>query len=365
MTSRIVTSSTNDDNRWLWTRGVVPALLVMALAAATLLLPLGDHLGDRLPAVFTLIGGLVTYTATIIRISVQRQAQRRLAEEHDRTEKRLDQEGQEQSRRLELEAAMRAGQLITPTDTASADSGSPAAVASGLLALTNLNQAELAVSLLVDLWSDGVADDDGKPRKIHSSRVANEIAILVINRALCSDSPSAQLIAAELLCRNATKLTATQSLHWPAVLDGGWRPEFGARTKLLLVEALVNMTTCPKKPADEAALRAIAVRLYCISSLDPEKRVKACIGKLINALLPSLDQCTNREFAQGNVMVTIESLHRAAAPRKDNPDGYLSALSDGAAARLQDWSKGATGIPSNPGCLATAAVGDGAAAPTG
>jgi hypothetical protein len=360
MTSRIVASSTNDDNRWLRRWGFVPALVVMVLAAGALLSPLGAGLADRLPAVLAFVGVLVTYTATVIGVSVQRQAQNRLAEEHVHTEKRLALEGREQNRRLELEAAMRAGQLITPADTAVADSGGPAALASGLLALTNLNQAELAVSLLVDLWSDGVADDDGKPRKIHSSRVANEIAILVINRALCSDSPSAQLIAAELLCRNATKLTATQSLHWPAVLDGGWRPEFGARTKLLLVEALVNMTTCPDKPADEAALRGVVVRLYGISK-DPQKRVKACIGKLINALLPGLERCKSQEFAQGNVMVTIESLRHAAAHHEDNPDSYLSALSDDAAARLQNWAKDATGIPSHPGCLATAALGDGVA----
>lgn len=255
---------------------------------------------------------------------------------------------------------MRAGQLITP-EAPWADIGSAAALASGLLALTNLNQAELAVSLLVDLWSDRV-NDDGSTRKNHRSRVANEIAILVINRALCSNSPTAQLVAAELLCRNATKLTATQSLHWPAVLDGGWRPDFGARTKLLLVEALVNMTTCPGKPADEAALRAIAVRLYGISK-DPEKRVKACTGKLINALMPSLEQCTSREFAQGNVMVDIDCLRQAAAHPKDNPDGYLSALSDRLADRLRDWANDATGIPSNTGCLATAALGDGLTAP--
>lgn len=92
--------------------------------------------------------------------------------------------------------------------------------------------------------------------------MANEIAILVINRALDSNSPSARLVAAELLCRNATRLTATQSLHWPAVLDGVWRPEFGNRTKLLLSKALIL----------------------------------------------SLDRCTSKEFAQGNVMVTIDDL---------------------------------------------------------
>jgi hypothetical protein len=345
MTSRILAHVTKDDNRWLLTRVVVPGLVVVVLAAGLLLSPLGRGLSGQLPAVLTFIGVLVTSAVTVIGFSVQRQAQKRLAKEYIQTEKRL-----------ELDAAMKAGQLITPTDAGSTDLANPAALASGLLALANLNQAELAVSLLVELWSDKV-DNDGETYKNDSNRVANEIAILVINRALCSDSPSAQLVAAELLCRNAEKLTGTQSLHWPAVLDGGWRPDFGNRTKLLLVEGLVNMTICPKKPADEAALRAIAVRLYGISQ-DPETRVKACTGKLIKALLPSLERCKSREFAQGNVMVDIDCLRHAAAHPTDNPDSYLSGLSDQLADKLREWAKDATGIPTNKGFLATAAVCD-------
>jgi hypothetical protein len=347
----------NDDNKWLLTRVVVLSVLAVTLAAGLLLSPLGRGLSNQLPAVLTFIGVLVTSAAAVIGSSVQRQAQHKLAEEHRQTEKRLALEANEQNRRLELDAAMRAGQLITPTDAAPTGPSSPAALASGLLALTNLNQAELAVSLLVDLWSNKI-NDDGSTRANDDGQVAHEIAILVINRALCSDSPSAQLVAAELLCRNATKLTAIQSLHWPAVVDGGWNPDFGARTKLLLVEALISMIVCPGKPADEAALRSVAVRLYGITS-DPDKRVKACIGKLTNALLPQLERCASKEFAQGNVMIGIERLREAAHHPKDNPDGYLSALSDRLASDLKNWAKNATGLPSSRGCLATAAACDG------
>jgi hypothetical protein len=195
--------------------------------------------------------------------------------------------------------------------------------------------------------------DDGTYQDNPRCQVANEIAILVINGALSSDCRNAQLMAAELLCRNATRLTATQSLHWPAVIDGRWRPEFGKRTKLLLVEALVNMTTCPRKPADEAVLRSVAVRLHGVST-DTESRVKACVGKLIKALLPALERCKSREFTQGGVMVTIEQLTQAAEYPPDNPDGYLSELSDRLAARLGDWAEGASGIPTYSGCLAAA-----------
>lgn len=218
--------------------------------------------------------------------------------------------------------------------------------------MTNLNQAELAVSLLVDLWSVRVADD-GSHLGNTQCQVAHEVAILVINGALSSECRNAQLMAAELLCRNATRLTATQSLHWPAVIDGVWRPEFAPRTKLLLVEALVNMTTCAEKPADEAALRSIAVRLHGVSE-DTQPKVKACVGKLINALLPALHRCKSREFAHAGVIVRIDQLENAAGYPPDNPDGYLSELSDRLATRLGEWAEGATGIPADPGCLAAA-----------
>lgn len=340
-----------NDSRWLWKKvgvGVLVGLLVAGLA-----LVFGRNVSDRLmAAVLAFVGVLVTYTATVIGLSVQRQARAKLSQEYEQTEKRLTQQATDQNRQFGLDAAMRASQLIAPGDGTPAG---PAALASGLVTLTNLGQAQLAVSLLVDLWSVRIAAD-GTYRENPRCQVATEIAVLVINGALSSNCSSAQLVAAELLCRNATRLTSTQSLHWPAVIDGCWRPDFGKRTKLLLVEAVVTMTTCQGKPADEGALRSVAVRLHGIST-DPERRVKACIGKLIKALLPALEECESKEFAQGGVMVTMDQLVQAAEYPPDNPDGYLSALSDRLATQLGEWAENATGIPSNPGCLATAAAG--------
>jgi hypothetical protein len=57
--------------------------------------------------------------------------------------------------RLRLDAAMRAADLFEVKDDASPN---PASSASGLLALTRLGHAELAVALLVDLWSQDPPD---------------------------------------------------------------------------------------------------------------------------------------------------------------------------------------------------------------
>ncbi len=90
---------------------------------------------------------------------------------------------------------MRAGALFSP---AGGGTIHPATAASALLALTNLDRADLAVVLLVDLWTED------------ERAISTETAILVIDAALRSQA-KAQLIAAELLCRNAKRLDSCQS----------------------------------------------------------------------------------------------------------------------------------------------------------
>jgi hypothetical protein len=213
-------------------------------------------------------------------------------------------------------------------------------MASGLLALTKLGHAELAVALLVDLWTE---DND---------KVSNETAILVIDAALRSESRNAKLVAAELLCRNAERLNPSQSLDWPSVVEGCWDHTFSQRTKLLLVQALVNMTR--KGPHTESALRSVAVRLYGIWEGDPDERVKGCVGKLVNALMPAIRRLEYKEFLQGNQRVHLGDLERVADSRASNPDGYLSHLSDCLAVQLREWADMCKGLPASTSLLPTA-----------
>ena len=78
------------------------------------------------------------------------QSEKRLTQERLQSEKRLAQEHQQQADQLRLDAAMRAADLFGPSDGAAS---SAARSASGLLALTRLDFADLAIALLVDLWS--------------------------------------------------------------------------------------------------------------------------------------------------------------------------------------------------------------------
>jgi hypothetical protein len=261
-------------------------------------------------------GVVVTACVSAIGVTVNRQAERRLEQQ------RIDERN-----RLRLDAAMRAGELLSG---ASGQSPAPAAIASGLLALTKLDQVGLAVTLLVDLWND------------ENNQVSTEAAILVIDAALDSEKPPAQLVAAELLCRNATRLMPCQSLHWPSVIEGTWSRGFNAKTKLLVVEALIRMTLAG--PTDECALRAVAVRLYGFWDSEDGRspdgiRVRGCIGKLLKAVIDTIKTFGYRDFIQGNRKVTFEQLCDAADSAKTNPDGFLDQLSERYARELNSWAQ--------------------------
>jgi hypothetical protein len=252
---------------------------------------------------------------------------------------RLNREQEEQNQRLKLDAAMRAGALFDPADGGRIQ---PASAASGLLALTKLDHADLAVVLLVDLWSG----DQGA--------ISTETAVLVIDAALRSrKDPNAQLIAAELLCRNATRLDSCQSLHWPSAVDGCWDPTFGPKTKLLLVDALTQMTLAG--PHNENALRSVAVRLYGIWSGDHDMRVRGCVGTLIRSLMPELSRLGYADFLQGNKKVMIGELEAAAASATSNPDGFLDRLVVKRSQLLGEWATACEGVDSGAGSLASAA----------
>jgi hypothetical protein len=234
--------------------------------------------------------------------------------------KRLQQEHHDEQARLRLDAAMRAGELLSATDA----SPSPASIASGLLALTNLGHAELAVALLVDLWS------------IDKPKVANEVAVLVIDAGLKSTSPTAQLVAAELLCRNADRLDACQSLHWPSAIDGVWNPEFGPKTKVLLFDALLRMTLASE--VRPGALRSVAVRLYGVWKNDPDERIRGCVGTVISAVVPSLKRLGYSDFIQGNQKVMLPALEEAAGTATENPDTFMNDIVEKSRSRLVEWA---------------------------
>jgi hypothetical protein len=329
-----------------WALGRISLVVAVLAAFLTLLLgPWGKttHLsaGD-LTAIVGFAGLFITATVSLIGMTVTRQANRRLSQEREQVDRRLAQEHRDEESRLRLDAAMRAGALFSSSDSAPVASAS---IASSLLALTKLNNADLAVALLVDFWTDA------------QEKVSNEAAILVIDAALRSKTqPNAQLVAAEILCRRSPHLDSCQSLNWPSVIDGCWDRDFGPKTKFLLVEALINMALA--RAANENSLRSVAVRLYGIWRGDSDLRLQGCVGKLISALTPKLERLGYTDFIQGNQKVMLGDLQQAAASATDNPDGFLDRIVEDRYEKLIEWASHCTSdsLELGTGALATVAL---------
>lgn len=295
------------DTRWAlqWLAGVIlGASVLLVILVGPLHITSGDS--GHLAAVLAFVGVLVTATASIIGLTVTRQASRA-------TESRL-----------RLDAAMRAGESFSSQTT---EPVSSASIASSLLALTKLDNVDLAVALLVDFWLPG------------EGRMSDEAAILVVDAALRSGKPNAQLVAAEVLCRNSAHLDPCQSTHWPSYIDGCWNPGFGPKTRLLLIDALTRMAI-NKVPVNENALRSVAVRLYGIYAGEPEdSNAKGCIATLIAALIPSLRRLGYEDFMQGNTEVMLSDLEAAAKHAERNPDDFLARMAAARATELCKWAE--------------------------
>lgn len=305
------------------------------------------------PASVTLIGYWFKQQADKRLSEEQEQSEKRLAQEQRQSEKRLAQERKQENDRLRLDAAIRAADLFAlPSNDGVA---SAAMSASGLLALTRLDFADLAVALLVDLWVPERRPFPQPKVDAHDTfGVSTETAIQVINAALESCEPDAQVTAAELLCRHADTLDICNSLHWPSSVNSAWIPELPVTAKLLIVDALVHMALASTHTKN--ALRELAVRLYGISVRDPEPRVKGCIGTLMKAIIPAVHELGYTDFmtGPGYGFITLKQMEDVAAKASHHPDGYFEMIVKDRSERLAAWSQDCTTPSFSPGMLATA-----------
>ena len=315
---------------------------------------------------------VVPATVAVIGTLFAWQSNKRLAQDREQSEARLAQDRKQSEARLQLDAVIHAADLFNPS---SDPAGSAARCAAGLLVLTQLDQADLAVALVADLWgaqasaplADAANDVSTHPTRAISGslraevnaqasiRISAETAIQVINAALKSKNKNAQVIAAELLCRNAETLDIGKAIDWPSEINGKWDSALPVAAKLLIVDALVHMALASK---EANALRELAIRLYSIWKNDPQPRVKGCIAALLNAILPELPRLGYRKFLPdfGDHLITIEQMQDAADHPMEHPDEYFEFIVTDRSVKLAQWAADLTTPSTSPGRLAPASA---------
>lgn len=257
---------------------------------------------------------------------------------------------------------MNASQLLAPTKDAGGDQAS---VGAALLALCDLGQLELAVTLVGDTWRSAamVAADGTHPAaereaaEVRSapfphSRISNATAVLVIDKALSSATGNrAQVMAAEVLCRNSRSLCSISEVDWPSCIDGTWRPALPDIAKLYLMDALMRMTV--NDMSSRLAIAGVAVRLYGIYEAErrasrrswKRNRFRWCASRMLHAVMPALRDCGWAQvMGSRRNPVSMAALEDAACyatdwwPRADP----LSDLERDRYKWLEDWSRRAT-----------------------
>jgi hypothetical protein len=259
---------------------------------------------------------LVPASVTLVGYWIKQQSERRLALRHD--------QDNYQSR---IDLALRATDLFGSSGDVPANSAKSAA---GLLALAHLDFVDLALALLVDLWSPP------------SVGVSTETAIQVINAALKTGSPDVQLLAAQLLMQHANILDITNPLHWPSSVDGKWVAGLPYVVKLLIIDALVRMAMASS--LTESALRELAIRLYGACTADSDQQWKGFIGTLMRAIIPALQSLNYQDFSgsAGHDFLTLQDMERVAEKARRNEDGFFDRIAEDRGQRLAEWSARST-----------------------
>lgn len=170
-------------------------------------------------AMLTLLGGLVASSFTLVGVLLKHSIDRRSASLAGEAEARL-----------KLETAIKAVELLTMPDGASAP-GERQAGALFVLASAPLQQLDLALALLSEHWGSGA--------------ISSSAAIWVIDRALREPDPQMQSQAAWILRSHLKEVARpdSQDLHWPPYvgLDAGWPAAdiaYAARVQLVWALAL-------------------------------------------------------------------------------------------------------------------------------
>jgi hypothetical protein len=215
-----------------------------------------------------LVGAIVSILGILLKYSIDRQAEARLAVDSQHAAAMQ----QEAEKRLKLEAATKVIQLFGTSDGHEAPSTQ---IAGGLLTLASLGQHELAMVLTADL--------------LQRKRIEASTACGVIEQALQQDSEEIQIDAIELLVEHTADMLTPSSLEIPmSILNWdlklsehvrGWAPI--VLGDIMTKRPLSDWLTKDYTPDANTALAALALGWLH----EPNSRLKNDVGAVLDCLL--------------------------------------------------------------------------------
>jgi hypothetical protein len=245
-----------------------------------------------------LVGAVVSILGILLKYSIDRQAEARLAVEsrrsaavQDRAERRLQMDSErsaalqrEAEKRLKLEAATKVIQLFVTSDGKDAPSTQ---IAGGLLTLSSLGQHSLAILLTADL--------------LRREMIGGSTACEVIEQALQQDSEDIQREAICLMMNYPKQMLTENGMAAPDSISN-WNTRLCEYVREWAPIVLADIMT--KRPLAEwrskygGVARAVLAILALGWRYEKEDRIRSDIGVTLNSLLRAFPDCPSQVFHQ-------------------------------------------------------------------
>lgn len=265
-------------NPWKpWIIASIASIVILAVSLGTMYalglfeIPTDDPGAKTIAAALALVGTLlatvVTLVGTILKYSIdERNAQREVLESNRAHSLAI---GAEQRNRIEI--AIRAVELLGENNK----DATPHQIGGAILALVSLNELELAVSLLSELWPAGLA--------------SRAVADAVLSKALKSPSPSISTSAAVILLTNVEHITDKDHTiyFWP-IENLGWNVDLSHDVRLMLVLSAVEWMKMSILKKGKIIPEATVVLFKALE--DPDSIIKEIACSALRPLTKTLSQ---------------------------------------------------------------------------
>jgi len=285
--------------------------------------------GQIIAGVLALFGVIVTASVALTGYFLKRSFDQHSLRLQQTTEERLKQEGEQNTRRLDMETAIEAVKLMSAPD---GKEEAPDSQKSGaLFALVTLDQIDLAMALLSNLWKRGAVD--------------TEAAIWVIDRAFQSSVRRHQIEAGTFLDLYAENLSTEKGgICWPECFFLDWRISVDLEARLSTLSALMKIL--PSKPVDFWRLNAVVAILgicqnVIIKEPDPTIRAGAVLFQhsLLQYYSPLFDETETISTCGGSVSFETMKGNRTAFAAENGEEAAEIASKSylEASERIVEW----------------------------